>query len=57
MPGDDAEDRGQRTSPAGHLSERTLDKTMRDIVREYFLQSRAKEAGATQNQPLANEQP
>ncbi|MFK7849685.1 MAG: hypothetical protein AB8D78_01805 [Akkermansiaceae bacterium] len=39
MPGAEAEDRGQRSSPAGHLSERTLDASMRHIVREYFLQN------------------
>ena len=47
MPGDDAEARGRRSSPAGHISERTLDQTMRNIVREYFLKARAKEPGTS----------
>lgn len=50
MPGDVAKDRGRRSLPAGHLSERTLDKTMREIVREYFLQSRASETKSTPNE-------
>ena len=41
MPGAAAEDRGRRSSPAGHLSERTLDTSMREIVRDYFLKTRA----------------
>ena len=42
-----AEDRGRRMSPAGHLSERTLDASMRHIVREFFLKMRASDAGST----------
>ena len=42
-----AEDRGRRSSPAGHLSERTLDASMRHIVREYFLKTRASDTRST----------
>jgi hypothetical protein len=51
MPGGRAEDRGRRNSPAGHLSERSLDKSMRQTVRDYFLKKRAADARATQNLP------
>ena len=44
MPSAAAEDRGRRSSPSGHLSERTLDKSMRETVRSYFLKTR-EEAG------------
>lgn len=47
MPKGTAKDRGQRTSPAGHLSERTLDLSKRHIVREYFLKTRASDAPST----------
>jgi hypothetical protein len=40
LPSAAAEDRGRRSSPAGHLSERTLDKSMRETVRSYFLRIR-----------------
>lgn len=39
-PGAQAEDRGQRSAPAGHVPERTLDAASRRVVREFFLKSR-----------------
>jgi hypothetical protein len=45
-----AEDRGRRRSLVGHLSERTLDMSMRYIVREFFLKTRASGAHSTQNE-------
>lgn len=50
MPRGDAEDRGRRTSPVGYLSERTLDMSMRHIVREFFLKIRALDAHSTQTE-------
>jgi hypothetical protein len=47
MPRGVAEDRGRRSSPAGHLSERALDAPTRDIVREFFLSTRAADAART----------
>ena len=55
MPGDTAKDRGQRSSPAGHLSERTLDTPMRRIVRDYFLKNRASEASSSNNESSTTE--
>jgi hypothetical protein len=49
MPRDEAGDRGQRDSPAGFLSERTLDESMRNIVRQYFLQNQAPETTETES--------
>ncbi|QTN32049.1 hypothetical protein HZ994_06795 [Akkermansiaceae bacterium] len=55
MPGDTAKDRGRRSSPAGHLSERTLDTPMRQIVRDYFLKNRASETSPSNNEPSITE--
>jgi len=57
MPKDTAGDRGRRTSPMGHLSERTLDASMRQIVRGYFLKTRASDARANEAEVLDDEQP
>ena len=35
-----AQDRGQRSSPAGRVPERTLDASLRRVVREFFLKAR-----------------
>jgi hypothetical protein len=50
MPEGTAEDRGRRTLPAGYLSERTLDAPMRQVVRDFFLRTRAAEAGTTESE-------
>lgn len=49
MPRGAAEDRGMRTSPAGYLSERTLDASMRRVIREFFLKMRARDARSSEN--------
>jgi len=54
IPRGTAEDRGRRSSPAGHLSERTLDASMRHIVREYFLKTRASDAQSTLTETPTN---
>ena len=35
-----AQDRGQRSAPAGRVPERTLDASTRRVVREFFLKAR-----------------
>jgi hypothetical protein len=57
MPAAAAADRGRRNSPAGHLSERTLDSSMKRIVRDYFLKTQAADARASETQVLENGQP
>ena len=42
-----AEDRGQRTAPAGRIHERTLDAATRRVVRDFFLKARSSEAEPT----------
>ncbi|MFT5409008.1 MAG: hypothetical protein ACI8XO_004861 [Verrucomicrobiales bacterium] len=39
-PNAEAEDRGQRSAPAGRIPERILDATTRRVVREFFLKAR-----------------
>ena len=50
MPKGAAEDRGRRTSLMGYLSERTLDMSMRHIVREFFLKTRTSDAHSIQTE-------
>ena len=47
VPQGTAEDRGRRSCSAGHLSERTLDASMRHIVRDYFLKTQVSDAQST----------
>ena len=46
-PSASAEDRGQRSAPAGRVPERTLDAAMRRVVRDFFL--KARESATTPN--------